>query len=414
MQKNINTDNIDTAITEALPERPHHPTSPSKLQMLEWCPSYVNYERDVQHAMTIRGSAQHDVVETGTVPEDMSDEDAVMAMERRQYIKDRIESLLERFDGDVKMITEEYFPIDDKIVHDDKGAAFLGTTAGYLDCALVYDGQKRVELHDWKFGNWSVEPASNNTQGLAYALGLIKKYPKLEEFDIFFHVPRVSKDPDHCRFTRRQLEEQARPRIESVVSRAVAARRDGDFKMARPGYPTCAFCGHIADCPKVLQHVSSVAKKYSDLAVPDDISPLSLLSSEDQNFCMKLTHVVSTWARAFKSRVCDRVLEKKAKCPDEFILVSFTEREVVDPTLLEAVVSKLITKRGWARLKKELVPSLTAIEKVLRSRLARGQKDAGVEQMNKELLKAGAIQKSKPVAYLRARRVTKQEASEKP
>lgn len=404
MQKNITADNLNE-VTQST-ERPHHPTSPSKLQSLEWCPSYANYEREVLHEMTVRGTAQHDVVESGEIPDDMSDEDAAMAMERREFIKDRIQQLLKAFGGNVKMITEEYYPIDDKPNYGPNGEHFEGTTAGYLDCALVFNNETDCELHDWKFGNWAVEPASNNLQGMAYALGLCKRFPKLQQVTVFFHVPRVSKEPDRHTFSREYLEESARPRIEAVVSRSIAARQRGDFAMARPGYPVCAFCGHIADCPKIATAVSQVAVKYSDLRVPDEINPLVTLDKESQSAAMKLCHVVGAWAVAFKNRVKDRILEGKSKCPDDFMLISYREREIADPAKYETVVSRFITKLQYQKLRKAMVPTMTAIEKILRKRTERGKKDTAVQELKAALLEAGAQIETQPVAFLRAKRST--------
>lgn len=410
MQQDISSKNIDSVSFQE--ERPHHPTSPSKLQSLEQCPCYDNHEPETQHEMTVRGTAQHNVVESGKIPEDMSDEDAAMAMERRQYIEERVAFLLEQH-GNVKMVTEEYYPIDDKHNEDKNGVSFTGTTAGYLDCALIFDSLTKAELHDWKFGRWAVEPASNNLQGMAYALGLCKKFPKLETVTVFFHVPRVSSTPDSYTFNRKYLEESVRERIEAVVSRTVAARRTGDWKMARPNYPTCAFCAKIADCPAVGERISTVAQKYSPIDVPTDINPLHVLSKEDQTAAMRLAHLVGAWAIAFKNRVKDRILEGKGKCPEDFILVSYVEREVADVEKLEAVASKFITKRKWYELKRALVPTLTQIEKALRLRTARGQKDSRVEKLSEALLESGAVVKTQPIAFLRAKR-SSQNTSSKP
>lgn len=404
MQQTLKKEDPTSALNNASTERPHHPTSPSKLQSLEQCACYENHEPETLHEMTVRGTAQHDVVESGEIPEDMTDEDATMAIERRNYIKERCEQLLEQYPGRLKMITEEYCPIDSKPNFDKNGQLFLGTTAGYLDCALVYDNMKKAELHDWKFGNWAVEPAVNNTQGMAYALGLCQRFPEIEEVEVFFHVPRVSATPNTHTFSRKFLEETVRPRIEAIVSRAVAARRTGDWAMARPNYPTCAFCAHIANCPAVGNTIQTVAQKYSDVTVPEDINPLHTLSKEDQSAAMRLAHIVGAWGVAFKNRVKDRILEGKAKCPDDFILVSYQEREIKDPKKLETVVSKFITKKKWYELKRELIPTLTKIEKALRLRTPRGAKDKAVEKLSEALLESGAVERTQPVAFLRAKR----------
>src|SRR6266581_7853883 len=193
-------------------ERPHHPYSPSSLQSLEACPHYKS--RDSKHIRTIAGTLAHKATETREDNDELSDDDALHVAacldfydKRKAILEDEANEAfsaehLDCFNNDVPAPnehdfkisegTETYLKVDDLIFPD-----CVSTTAGYVDRWLVSWDGKYAELIDWKFGQWPVEEASNNLQGMAYAMGLFRKFPSLEVVHVFFKQPLIDFLTEH-------------------------------------------------------------------------------------------------------------------------------------------------------------------------------------------------------------------------
>jgi hypothetical protein len=410
-------------------ERAHHPYSPSSLQNLEACPCYRNRQGEV-HEAAIKGTLQHAVTETGEDDHRLDDDEAGMAAECMDYYqreKMKLEELRNeedqrraaqaRAEGKdmylppdyVLDLTEIYLPIDDKVFVDmvwisedgsvGKDEAVQATTAGYVDRALVSWDRRYAVLLDWKFGAWAVEKASNNLQGIAYALGLFRKFPTLEEVRFVFKQPQL----DYI--TEATFKKSDVPalylRVQTVVARAREARKHllkDDFSMAQPHVPVCNFCALIGKCPKVAAIACKVAHKFYPTEIPEDVTPTVVRSPEQTAIALRLCQVMAVWAKAVKTVISDRAIREQ-KFPDGYILVSKSDREIADPAKFKEIALQYVTPDELATAAKY---SFGPVEKAVSEKAPRGEKSAAVEQFKKALEDSGAVKRGDPYSFLKA------------
>lgn len=378
-------------------QRKHHPYSPSTLQSLEACPSYIGKQSDTPHERTTAGTRAHGMVESGTDDNRLDDEDAVAAAEcmdfvsrRRQLMDEARARDIETFKYVIPEVTElkeAYLPIDDE-----------DTTAGYCDWALIDHTGTNAEMGDHKFGMWPVEDAKNNLQGIAYALGLFKRYPTLKTIHFWFHQPHLELITDTI-FTRSQIPELYL-RVKTVVARAREARRTADFSTAKAYVPNCSFCANLGKCPVVAEFACRVGHKFHPLEIPADITPTMVLSSRDTTLAMRLSQTVAVWAQAFRTQTTDRVLRGDANIPAGFKLEQRSKREVVDGPKFKEIALHHLTEAEYAGICD--VPGFGATEEIIKEKAPRGSKKAAIEDFQKELEEGGAVRKGDPYCFLRA------------
>lgn len=374
-------------------ERVHHAYSPSQLQSLEACPSYRG--KDSTHARTIAGTLGHKVVETKTDDARLSDDDAVAAAACIDFIETRKAVIGSMFPGKpVTELKEMYLPIDNLVFDDAKA-----TTAGYVDNVLLSWDETYAEMADYKFGYWQVEEAANNLQAGSYMLGLFKKFPKLQRIRFFFKLPNIDG------FSETELTRDQIPglylRVQTVVARARAARKAGDFSTAVPACPLCCFCANLASCPKVSALMLNVGRKFHSVEVPPDITPTALLSSHDTGMCMKLAQIAKTWADSFRARQTDRVLRGDADLPEGFHIESRRgNRKVADPVKFAQISLSYIPKEKYDSLVEP--PPIGSVEEAISDAAPRGSKESTVKQYAKDLEISGAAVHGEPYSFLKA------------
>lgn len=415
-------------------ERPHHDYSPSTLQSLEACPCYQSKQSDVPHPRTVIGTLSHNVTETGEDNAELSDEDADKVAECIDFFEQRKQSMEDAWeravhdiflasyshmDPDsgyllaqaevpiVRELRETYLPIDDlpfvDVLQPPYGVptaprSVKATTAGYIDCALINHTGKYAEIFDWKFGMWAVEPAPNNLQGIAYALGMFKRYPELETVRFFFKQPNLDYITD-ATLTRADIDAHYL-RIQVVVAKARAARQSGTFATATPMVPACNFCAHIASCPAVTKFACKVGSKFSPLDIPADITPMMVHNAADTKLGFQLAVVVEVWAGAFRQTVTNRVLSMQTTPPPGYKLVSRDgNRKIVDIVKYRNVALRRLTEEEY---NSTLKPSLTALEKLISSKAPRGGKTEAVEKFAGELEEEGVVTRNDSVVFLQA------------
>lgn len=358
-------------------ERKHHDFSPSQLGALEACPSYEGQQSNSPAAET--GTRQHTVTETGEDDATLSDEEAAAAALAMQFISQQKQRL-----GDVTDLREAYLPVDDE-----------NTTAGYADRILVTADRKKAVIVDYKFGKWPVAEASANAQGIAYALGVFHAFPSIEAVEVHFFQPAVNTE-NNATFYRSGAPELLL-RVKTIVARAKAARAAGDFAAAKPTTPVCLFCKHLASCPAVTEKVISIAKKFSPLDVPADLTPTRVHSPEEATVGLRLAGIVEAWAKAFKSLVTDRVL-RGGPLPNGYELTSRSAREVVDTERFKQVALMFLTETEFATA---VDVAVTKVEKLISNKAPRGQKSQTIEAFQAATEDAGAVQKRQPYAFLK-------------
>lgn len=416
-------------------QRPHHDYSPSTLQSLEVCPNYQSKQSDTPHPRTVIGTIAHGATETGEDDARLSDDDTehvaacIDFYERRKTLmhEARAREVQQRAVGHwgakveigeeanaelraegevppVKELKETYLPVDDAVFVDEVKPPYgnekrtvLGTTAGYIDSALINHDRTYAEIFDWKFGRWPVEEAVNNLQGIAYALGMFRGIATLKKVRYFFKQPLIDYITD-AEIAREDIPEHYL-RIQVIVARARIARTRGDWSMARAMAPACNFCAHIGECPVVTEFALSVGKKFSPLEIPPDITPTMVHNEHDTRIGLTLSEVMAVWAKAFKGVITNRVLGRLAEPPDGYTIASRTPREIADEKKYREVALRYLTEEEYAAT---LKASFGSVEQLISDKAPRGQKKAEVEKFGREIEECGAVVKGNGYSFLQA------------
>jgi hypothetical protein len=408
-------------------EREHHQYSPSTLQSLEACPCYQS--RQTEHVRTIAGTIAHGAAETGEDDMRLGDDDAAAVAECLDFYEKRLilaknarlQELLRPTHngpiGEIIELKETYLPVDDCswvqetidfCTGKKETRTVKSTTAGYIDSAIVMHDGTYAEIFDWKFGMWAVEKAENNLQGIAYALGMMRAYPKLEQVRFWFKQPHI--DGIAHRLVTRDEVPKLYLRIQIIVERAKLARASGNFDMARPMVPNCNFCANIGACTKVAEFACKVGSKFHPLEIPADITPSKVQDPKNTQLLIMLAQVMGVWAKAARSQVTDRVLRGAQPIPDGFSITQKSDREVVDAKKFKEVAMRVITPEEY---ESACTVGFGAVEKLISDKAPRGHKKASIETFKVALEEAGAVKRGEPYSFLRAVSV-KDESENKP
>lgn len=372
------------------------------------------------HERAIAGTIAHNVTDSREDDTRLSDDDAGAVHECLEFFDRRANLLHEDRDReharrndeaaaagkdqfeDVPPVTElkeVYLPVDDLPLTGYN--IWNTTTGGYVDTALFSWCKTRAEIIDWKFGAWAVEEAENNLQGMAYALGIFKKFRTVNEVTVHFFQPHLRLITS-CTFYRKDVA-RLYLRIQVVVAKALKGRTQaklGNFETANAMIPACNFCGWLGDCPKVSQMILSIGKKYAPLEVPEDVTPSLLHSTRDMNLGLKLTGLVKAWAEAYRRQVTNRVLEGRADMPDGHkVQQGSTGREIVDLAKFKSIVLRYITQEEFDST---VSVTLGAIEKMIAEKSPRGAKETTVKQFGQRLLDEKAVKPGNVFTFLKA------------
>ncbi len=379
-------------------DRKHHNYSPSTLQSLEACPCFQS-RSDVVNERAIAGTLAHSVVESRKDDARLSDDDAIAAVECMEFYDRRL-MLARRMETETAKVIElkeAYLPIDN-VVWKEGEEEIKGTTAGYIDAAIIAPDRAYAEIMDFKFGAWSVTEASNNLQGLAYALGLMRAYPTLQSVRYFFIQPYTKGFTSHV-VARADLP-QHYLRIQIIVEKARAARAAGQFTDARPMTPNCSFCANIGKCPAVAEFACRVGRKFHPLGIPENVTPSALQDPQQTRLGLELAAVLAVWSSAFRSQISDRVIRGGQPVPDGFEIVQRTERAVCDPAKFREVALKHVSPEVYAAACKP--PPFGPLEEAVSEAAPRGSKTAAVTAFREALVAEGAVKPGESYSFLKA------------
>jgi hypothetical protein len=379
-------------------DRPHHPYSPSWLQSGEACPCYRS--RESKHERTIAGTIAHKASEKQEDDDRLSDDDALAVAECLDFYESRLSELQGVAAGfaNAKVIkgAETYLPIDDLVFPDCEA-----TTAGYADKWLYVPALRYAEIIDWKFGMWPVEEASNNLQGMAYAMGIFRKFPDVESVRVFFKQPLINYLTDHT-FTRADLA-VIYLRIQTIVATARIARaksETGDWSDAKPSYPLCNFCANLGKCPKVLEFACKVGHKFHPLGIPADVTPSLVQDPQNTKLAMELASTLKVWCDAFKRQVNDRVMRGDAVIPDGYGMQTMQKREMVDLSKYKEAARMYLSKREWEDC---LDTTFSDVEKKIALKAPRGSKEVTVREFQAHAAEMGATKLGEPFSFLKVK-----------
>lgn len=371
-------------------ERLHHPYSPSKLSYLEVCPHWTGEESSNTEASEA-GTMQHDAVEHEDIHEGLDDKQANAVADCIKFGNDRIAL----YPG-CTQIKEDYLPIDDKTVKDGKGKEFKGTTGGYCDLSIISADGKVAEIIDYKFGLWSVEDADTNPQGIAYLLGLLKRFPTIETFNVFFLLPHRDEIYQHT-FKRTEFD-GLRLRVTTIVARAQEAVLNGDTATGNPTVSGCLFCGLKGKCKALAGFALKLGKKYSPLVIPPQLTPSLMGVSEHATETMGVAQVLEAWAKAVRTQITLRTIESEDWLPTGYKLRSREDKKIVDWKKL----LKFAKAAGISREDRRSAFSvkMTPLNKAISANAERGAKKEAVSTWTDMLIAEGVLEKEMPIYFL--------------
>lgn len=359
-------------------ERPHHPFGPSRLAYLEQCAHYEGH--DVSNPAAELGTRQHRALETMLDDNTLGDEEAT-AVARCAEAVDKLRAEL----GGGSELREVYLSIDD-----------ADTTGGYADLILLSPDKTQAVVIDYKFGKHPVEDAETNAQGVAYSLGVFHRFPTVERVRVVFLQPHIEYRTEHT-FCRADVASML-ARVNWIVAEAKFARTDPTFANAKPNFPSCLFCRHNVECPKLTELAIKIAHMFYPLEIPADVTPSKLHSDRDTQAGLRLASVVKVWAEAFRARVTDRVIRGDANIPEGFTIATQSRRSLKDPKLFRELALKYITPEVYDAT---LEPTLGAVETAIEDATPRGSKTATVKAFQDELLHGGAVSQGQPYSFLK-------------
>lgn len=388
-------------------DRKHHPFSPSSIGSIEACPCYQGRQPVKLHERTKAGTIAHKAVETEEDDQRLKDWDAVAVAECIDFALEKKTELEQECPGEVIVVKEAYLPADDETFLG-LGMFIEGTTAGFVDHIYIRADKKRAVMIDWKFGMWPVDPAESNPQGIAYIIGLFKRYPELESVELWFKQPHLGLTTTHTFYRNMMADYYLRVKV--AVARAREARMQGDFSMALPFAPVCSFCDNIGRCPKVAEVAIKISEKYAPLELPADITPGRLLAPDAASMGLRACQVVKAWADGFRRQITERILLREMELPpgQTIEVREKGNRKIFDFAKFKAVVLKWVPQ---SVLDSCLDASFGPIEDHITEQAPRGHKSKAVKEFQQELESAGAVTHGEGFSFLKAIPVKKEKTT---
>lgn len=381
-------------------ERSHHAESASGLQVKEWCPLFKNSDETNEAAE--RGTAMH----LATEKRDFSglDEDqSVVVQTVLDYLDGREAELRAKF-PDLQVLREEYVEIDSVVWPLMKERS---TSAGYLDHAFVYDGGRQIEVNDYKFVKWPVEPAENNLQGIVYLLGLRKRFPQMQRGTARFLMPYLDSIDEHTfeaeqfpeLYTRVKRLVDMREKIRALPPEALA---DVAASLEKPAFTACMWCARIGVCTTLTEIAVRAGSKFAPLRVPENFNPGLIGEKSDISALVQFADVLSAYAKATRERCVEAVLHNPDLQPDSHVLVQQRDREVVDQANFEEGLK-------FHGLSQEKVDSLkkiglTAATDALKTLAPKGEKGRFADAVMNQFMQLGVLRYGQESVFLRVKR----------
>lgn len=369
-------------------ERIHHPCSPSQLQVIEASPCFLARQGDSEASRA--GTLQHKAFETRDFSR-LNDEQAEMTEKCIRYF----DQVYAKYAPGAIVINEDYLPVDEEVLFE----GFVGTTAGYLDSAIVSADKTEADIVDLKFGKWPVEEASNNLQGIAYLLGLRWKYPTLKKVTVHFVLPYLDFIDVH---TFHEPEFQALYlRVRAVVERRkywLFRHRASASVEYFPTQGSCLFCARIGSCPAVQSIALGVSKKYFPLQVPESLDPLLVDDPSEMGALIKLADLMKLYGESARKQITEEALRQE-RAPDGYKFVQSTR-----PSIKSA--KAVVEKARALGVKEEVIDEASSItlgplEEAISQAAPRGQKKKTVTAFREELETEGVVVQGKPFVSLR-------------
>lgn len=379
-------------------ERKHSRISPSGLKSLQICPGYTSDGKE--SAAAKRGTDLHEIMELGRIPDNcnLPPEDLEVA--------EKVLAILKEVDAQ-----SEYEPLKEILVQY-SALGLKDFEQGHIDRVLVLETNDageptKLELVDFKFGQWEVDPLHENIQFRAYALGLFLEFPLVHTVQLRLIQPALNINTTYS-LTRSKDYDLIVTQVKSIVKRKHRYDESKDPSMLKPE-TQCSFCAAQATCKKWQEHMVRVANESNLLETP--VVPIE---NVDNPYTAEPTEVVRIfrWIKPMEDYL-KKVKRLALACydagrfSDEFTLIEKAgDAAVVDPILTRDILQEKYGVDPTEYLAACEI-SLTKIRELVGAKAPQGQKGKMQDEAIKYLSDSGIIQYGPEIRYVQLSRKRK-------
>lgn len=232
---------------------------------------------------------------------------------------------------------------------------------------------------DWKTSRGQRDDAGTSLQTAAYALGLLRAHPHLQE--IFVMMGELEQTPTEAMWTRADLETTEK-RIRLVVAKCEKFAEDPAHYNPQP--KACQYCARRTHCPALARSVAETAATLPAVESVRSLSPMELSAALKRY--LPAAKLVEQFVGALEDRAKEMLAADPAAVPGFMIKESNGARGWTAP---DDVVRSEITGQ-FPGLSVDAIASPTEVEKRIAERLGtKGAKKAAADAI-KGLCKATA------------------------
>lgn len=162
-------------------------------------------------------------------------------------------------------------------------------TFGTADRVIIKN--QTAHLVDFKFGRLGVPPAGENLQAMAYAIGVLQRFPNVEDVHAYFLLPRRD-EVTSAVFSRHLLDTY----IKTLSDLLDQVKRKNP---ARTPCKACEYCAKLAKCPAVSKDILALSDQ-AGLPVPKNMDVSSMTPEVIGKFALPFVRIVEQWAKKVK------------------------------------------------------------------------------------------------------------------
>jgi hypothetical protein len=361
---------VSLVLSQPGEDQPKHAKhGPSKLRMLELCPSYED-DPTSDKTKAERGTAMHLAVERG--------DDSHLDVEEAELVQ-TIRNYTATFIADAEQVFREL-----------RLQIAGGETWGTCDLFCVKGD--RADLIDYKTGAWSVEPAAVNLQAQAYVLGAFERFPQVQWIRVHLILPRRDE------ITTAEYQRSSCVHLWDRVTRTIERAEREHGHTFRPSDKACFFCGAKAKCPALSSFALAVAPQYEkEYELPAEYHASLITDPAQMSKAMMLAQVLGKWVDSVKHHALELALSGVE-------IPGYQIRERAAPRKITDVVAAYIATQSRFSLTEFLSActlTVSGLTEAAASKAAHGQKTKEAAAVLQDLGSLGiALREGETIKFL--------------
>jgi hypothetical protein len=353
--------------------REHAKFSPSSWKYRAICRRWENHGGTNEAAE--EGTLLHERLETGNY--DGLNEEQVEAIQKV-----------------LKIVTPFFNMEGAQVLREVKLPILGGKSYGTSDLVVVQG--PRAWVIDYKFGRRAIDHPKHNWQGVGYLLGVIEKFPEVEEVEVIFIVPRRDEVLRHTFY---------KPDFFPLQHEVGALLEDLDHREDFEPNPTpagCEFCkhAHLRGCSALKRLGLATAEQNLPLEIISKIEDFELANPEDVVKVWRLIKVLEKVSETTKQKITE-VAETGVEFPGLEWVSKKGNRSITKPNAAWRIVKGVMTPEQMMVASKI---QITEFEKLFEESAV----DAGLFKtkieartwLGKRLVEEGALAFGEGIRYL--------------